>query len=284
MGAVFDSYKFGQKNNWRRRSWNEIARRVKNKRDAVVLYLPASEDLDRPVAVGKGFHPSNLIAVDTDIKVVDHLRKQGKLAIHDKLENVVAAWPEAPSIGVVFADFKCGFSQPVIDLVGHIWKCRGANPKTVVATNMLRGRDPVHFEWFTGIRKTYGLLALPEKHRGGLVYSALLHEMVEITAPGILGLSPGELIPEKFIQDCVNVALSHYQPWFSSYRSTAGTQRFDSIVYTNGFCCPESTRKVYTRGVLEENPELVKTVRQIAAALAIRTRRMRGDLPHCPAA
>jgi hypothetical protein len=75
------NYKFGTKANWRRWQWNRIVERLAVPvRDAVVVYLAGPEDLDRPVALSKGFRPDNLIAVDRDGDVVKQLRMNGTLS------------------------------------------------------------------------------------------------------------------------------------------------------------------------------------------------------------
>ena len=74
------NYKNGRKNNWRRTVFNQVSARV-SARDAIVVYLPGPQDLDRQVLCEKGFSPNNLIAVDKDRNVVASLRSKNKVAI-----------------------------------------------------------------------------------------------------------------------------------------------------------------------------------------------------------
>jgi hypothetical protein len=51
-GSSFN-YDFGAKRNWRRWAWNRIAERVADKSNALCLYLPSSNDEDRPIAISR---------------------------------------------------------------------------------------------------------------------------------------------------------------------------------------------------------------------------------------
>lgn len=132
-------YKLGRKNNWRRWQWNRIAEILScARRDALVLYLPAEEDLDRIVALQHGFRDSNLIAVDSSEHVVKTLRSQNRLAIHGRIEDVLFSWPRDWPLSVVIADFCQGFDRSarnfLVALVHADWDM-------TVSVNLLRGRE-----------------------------------------------------------------------------------------------------------------------------------------------
>lgn len=65
MNTGIENYNFDEKNKWRIWNWNRIRERLTCKpRDALVLYLAGPQDLDRAVAMRKGFDPLNMIAVE----------------------------------------------------------------------------------------------------------------------------------------------------------------------------------------------------------------------------
>lgn len=113
-----DGYKFGDKNNWRRWVWNRICERLtKPRRDAVVVYLPGKEDLDRKVAVERGFSPYNLIAVDRSPSVVSIMKAKGALCIEGNLIDVLQCFKNTNvRVDVVLADLCCGLVDDVNDL------------------------------------------------------------------------------------------------------------------------------------------------------------------------
>lgn len=140
MDAV--NYKNGRKNQWRRTAWNEIAKHVKNKRDAVVLYLPGSTDLDRPEAIRRGFKPANLIAVERDRAVARKLRAQGVTTIVGSLNAVLASWPPDREVAVVVADLQSGYTFDV-EVLSTLCTVHPALGNCCLLLNMQRGRDPL---------------------------------------------------------------------------------------------------------------------------------------------
>ena len=128
------------KKHWRKTVWNEIARRVPNRKDALVLYLPGSTDLDRPVATDskRGFHDANLIAVDRDDTVATYLRKKGRTVINNDLVSVMYNWPEKHPVSVIFADLQCGMIPYVWELL-EAYAENSAFDGTVLAINLMRG-------------------------------------------------------------------------------------------------------------------------------------------------
>jgi hypothetical protein len=273
-------YAAGQKRNWRRRCWNEIAKRVPNKKDALVLYLSASDDSDRPVAVSKGFNPNNLLAVDIDMAVVKKIRAEGKVAIHGNLMDILAAWPHDRPVGVVFADMMSGFSQEVMTMLGALMYSPAFKDNTVVAFNLLRGREGAGAMELIAEQK----LRSPDisKHRGQILYSALFEELTDHYARG-KGFREGEAISPELAGSVLEYMNQRANPYFTSYRSLAGKQRFDTVIYNNFWPgLPHSTAKVWRDSIMDTHPRLVTTKKNISAALAIQRMRKNGQLASAP--
>lgn len=146
-GAV-KNYKFGTKNNWRRQLWNHIVALLKEMHvkpgDAKVLYLAGRDDLDRDEAKRRGFKDWNLFAVENDVRTLRALRDKGVIAIHGDFSEVLYCWPQ--HLDVVIADFCCGYHKKTaskfIEAVLH----SSAMPASILALNMLRGRDRDYME------------------------------------------------------------------------------------------------------------------------------------------
>jgi hypothetical protein len=134
------NYNFGVKNNWRRMMWNRIVERLSvPPRDAVVLYLAGESDLDRKVAISKGFRSRNLIAVEMDERIATMLRNSGTLTVCGGIDLAVGYWANQP-VHVVLADFCSGFTQSPCQLLMNLATNRFFSD-SVVAMNLLRGRD-----------------------------------------------------------------------------------------------------------------------------------------------
>jgi hypothetical protein len=210
MNGSTKNYKFGPKNNWRRTMWNKIKERLLMRpENAVVLYMAGRDDLDRDVAISKGFKHHNLIAVEKDAEVVKILRRQGKLAIHANLIDVLAAWQNL-QIGVVFADICCGITPSTIELLYSFFQ----NPDlsdSVVAVNLLKGRDSYsnHLRQFIG-----------ESHRGRAFFDTHTRLADEYALSVGRPLNAAELYQPRFTL-----------PFYSEYVSPP--QVFNSAVYRN---------------------------------------------------
>ena len=80
------------KEEWRRWVWNRVTERIpkvardgSRRADATVLYLVGPNDLDREVALSKGFRGFNVIAVDIDEECIVKVRKAHNLGICGRL-------------------------------------------------------------------------------------------------------------------------------------------------------------------------------------------------------
>ena len=146
-GAV-KNYKFGTKNNWRRQLWNHIVALLKEMHvkpgDAKVLYLAGRDDLDRVEAKRRGFKDWNLFAVENDVRTLRALRDKGVIAIRGDFSEVLYCWPQ--HLDVVIADFCCGYhKKTVMKFIEAVLHSRGT-PRSILALNMLRGRDRDYME------------------------------------------------------------------------------------------------------------------------------------------
>lgn len=276
------NFKFGTKNNWRRWAWNQIAKRVENKRQALVLYLAGEQDLDRKIAMEKGFKSDNLIIVENNPGVVKSLRGQGKNVIRADIENVLANWPlQGPAVDVVIADFCSGLGLNLniafggIFMVPSLWK-------TTYIVNLMRGRDPFssHFKDFLNRQAIFEFDDLKNR-------AVLLMTWIALNAlRGRWGMATGEWTGFKVTRSGWDEILSYLNSGFFSYRS--GNLFFDSAVFNspNRYGSDSEALEIISRfrakGKTWATPRVEEVKKRISAALAIRTMRLNGTLPHSP--
>lgn len=284
------NYKNGRKNNWRNWQWNCARQYIANPSEAIVLYLPGSTDLDRPVAIRKGFKEANLIAIERDTEVTKLLRAKGVTTINDDLLKVINAWPSDIKVGLVIADMVTGLDLEATALIAP-WI--GSPPfwHSVLSLNAMRGREMGNISRmyikmlptvFPNFFKSYDLST---KHRGALALlsCAFTGPMALSTEVGDEARSMGRpgsawhaWLNEHIISKGGMRALFDWH--FNSYTSN-GNVRFDSVVMRcNIPRVANEDLQGYRRAVLEVNPSLEPTMKRISAALAIRTRRLRGEL------
>jgi len=271
------NYRFGNKAQWRRTVWNEIARRVPDRKNAVVLYLAGPENYDKAEAVRRGFDSRNLIAVERNISIATKLRKEGQLCVVGDFGEVLLNWPVQLPISVAFADVQhnCEWEKVQPYYLAYFF---GTNVKgSVLVVNLLRGReqntldnmlnrDKVDQKVYdvmvrAGVIVPSKYLAGPEdigKHRGMLFSGLVISNAGEDTA---IAEGKPDLI-QKY-QDSLAIEILKWKPKYLSYKSSSG-QTFDTAIYGpsmyngKGFVCPLDSR----------------LQRQIAAVLAHRTMRM----------
>jgi len=285
-----NGYKFGNKNNWRRWVWNRIVEKYKKpKKDAVIVYLAGMEDLDRKIAIERGFSPSNMIAVDNSKEVVETLRKKGAIAIHGDLFGVLKGFSgTAVRIDILIADVCCGVNDSVYRFAEYMTDDENANifdfdmfngldenkgrtirlkdlRLPVVMFNFMRGRDPGIILNSFKDKKI--------KHRGRM----LMETMSDIRSKSksnntiisnsgfqhdLQSNNPGAEVIEEWESEW-------YSPEYRSYKS--GNIVMDSVVF-NTMCPP----------VIKKDPVPNEYTKKVAAALAVRTMRMNGKLKPCP--
>lgn len=299
---MIKDYKFGQKNNWRRAVWNEIVKRLKADgipiKEALVLYLAGEQDLDRKVAVEKGFHPDNLIIVENNRKVVKKLREEGKIAIHADLMDALFAWNiEKPEVNVLYADL-CSGLEPNTAEIHDIVSQKLSFTRAIVLLNLQRGRDPrtnAIREMMEDFFGRYG--GANTKHRcEQLLFSNSL-ELLNILRYGankiyssIFGKIRLKLPKRRIERQALNRIIALHSPKFFSYYSNKTVMDsciFQSINHPSHLTqSPDILQKIFLKNALkeewkiDEKTEQVK--KQINAALAIRTMKLRGKLRHSP--
>lgn len=295
MNGADKDYKFGQKNNWRRRVWNEIARRVADRRNALVLYLAGEQDLDRKVAVEHGFRPNNMIIVEKDKRVAACLRAEGKVVLNMSLNDALYAWPnESPEVAVVYADLCCGL-QPDVGALDDVMGEKPSFFGAVALVNMLRGRDAASND-----ARQVGARFLPDewqKHRGCLMLVLEALTMLSVNKYGneyTYGTktpwldSSRELVPLHLGPFDAKDMHMFGQLWKTlcvlplSYNS--GKNIMDSIVYQGVFSKdPALAREIFKKQSAARTWPTDDSMRhQIRAALAVRTMRTSGRLAHAP--
>lgn len=309
------NYRFGQKNNWRRTEWNDIVQRVRyshgRDNDLPILYLPGPSDIDRSIAIAKGVHPLNLIAIDRYLDNVDAVRSNGNLAINADVVAVIHNWPCRVHMAAVSLDLCCGLEKQVMHDVFHgLW--RGPFRNTVVAVNFQRGRDAStnyireaidlcqskssvtldhlftkNGARFIGPSKTNKNRAL--QLLAFCVFSFMNIENEQVWRY-LARLNNGLLDTDGVRVHVFSQLIMSMSPTFISYTSDSGIV-FDSVVYNNLHPIDVVylwTGKYVHRPSSSDDDELVgagairtdiSVRRRIAATLAIRTRRMHAAGP-----
>lgn len=258
-----DGYKFGSKNGWRRWTWNRIVERLDVPvSKAVGLYLPAEEDLDRDVAKGKGFRDQNLIAVDVDERAVKNVRSKKCPAVLGDIGAVVRAWNE-PKLDFVSGDMCCGITDNTARLTKGIGDSTGIKEGTVIALNLLRGRDGGAYidnhPGFNEVKDEISML-LPHplgdtsKHRGMMVIGTVLSYMNEIS----------KLFGTELSFRMAQEIWKYMSPVFNNYRCENGHGIMDAVVFKWPVERAEHFNSKYNKSVRNE----------ISAVKAVRTMRL----------
>lgn len=285
-GASKD-YRFGTKDHWRRWMWNRIADRLLvPPKSATAIYFAGNGDHDRREAIRRGFHGGNLISIERDEPTARSLRARGVTVIPGDALEILAAWPPGRPCNVLALDFCSGVYVDRVFEIGGIL----TNPAfdgAVLAANFLRGRDDIQ-RHFPKLHAPGAPIRFPEtideKHRGakfalGLSFRFLV--TVERALALILAANhdpeiSSDLDRELFAEPLLEEDLAAYRSEifdmvngasFHTYRSTAGSQVFDSVVL-----------KIPSVPSTERSKPRRTVARSISAALAVSTMRRRGDL------
>jgi len=271
-------YDFEEKNRWRRMMWQRIVARLKrhgvDASTALCLYLPGPQDLDRAVALKKGFAWNNLVAVDIDESNVERLRASGKLAVTGDLVEVLFAWKHRVKPAVIYADFCSNFDPKLIRQLAQLWFLGGDDgtymaANTVVLLNFQRGRERENSvakylaeEDLFAKRFARDFSHGDLKHRGMQFLVFLMAAMQEIEremdGPVVSGVNGrnetdrGVATIRTFAPECFSYRGKHIQ--------------MDSVLLTRTLAVEERVR----RGT-DDHDESVK--RRIAATMALRTTR-----------
>lgn len=254
VGASRD-YTTGTKKHWRRVIWNEVLRRTAGQEKIrPIIYLAGRGDWDRACAVSKGVPSANLIAIDRDRRAIETIRAQGNVSIQADALDVLTAWSTATPLCAIVLDYCAGLiasSLTVGDL--NVLK-RPCFAGAVFVLNFLRGRDAQSNHIRETMRVVYGTTDL--SHRG-------LQFFFNMAAQSATDSSPA------YLKAWVPFIAERARPEFYSYRSDCG-QIFDSVVFTNPFRRQDLSRYEFRK------PSDHSVARKVAAALAVRTTRLRG--------
>jgi len=274
-GSQFD-YRFGNKAHWRRTVWNQIERRVSNKKEAIVLYLAGENNYDKAEMVKRGFCPHNIIAIEKDAVVVEKLRNNKQLCVKGDVGYVLNNWPADKAVSVLFLD-TCGTANKKI--VISIFDALSSNPaftETVVLLNFMRGRD----------KNIIGGNIFWNKESNAEDVLYINTWFLDLVSNGFLLVNPylknaDDLLKHRGLHVCTLYGCwftktKEGMPTFMSYMSTSG-QVFDSIVFK---FMHDKDAYEYEIEVGEEDIPLswedAPTRRGISAVLAHRTMRLQG--------
>jgi hypothetical protein len=285
-GADLD-YSFESKRIWRTQVWKELTKRLTvEPKDAIVLYLAGWSDLDRGIALRLGFHPYNLIAVESNRKVCKALRKNGVRTIYGDYLETLISWPHDLPLSIVFGDFCSGLEQKILSEVTKSLVLP-ATFGAAFAFNLLRGRDPSTTRWRTEISEAIGAEDL--KHRGNFLAANIHMFMCSIFAWRQMGLqmftptSDMTWAQQQRYADLVSHAsatgyASGLKFKFSTYKSEAGSQRFDSVIFSSPMPRGDARdlRNSESMRRLRESTSEYRRKR-IAPVLAHRTMQMQGN-------
>lgn len=275
--GVTKNYKFGQKNNWRRAVWNDIASRITDKKNSMVGYLSGLEDLDRKVAIEKGFNPNNLIAIDKSKKITEELRKKGKISFHGDMQDFLLSWTGHPKINVIHADL-CGPLNNAALNIARMAIC-SISDGGVISLNLLRGRDKVsnllrstmhtYIEYFF---EDYELEDI-HLHRGKQLY-LMLNSWALLEKSNARSIDASTNYQKWFREGIFKKEKLNINPQFRSYKSKCNGAMlvFDSIIFNNKFGISFSN--------YESDKYVMTETQQISALKAIRTMRINGRLSH----
>lgn len=267
-----DNYKFGTKNNWRRWVWNRISDRVSvPNREAMCVYLPGPNDLDRVEAKRRGFRDHNLIGVERDKKTLVSLRDRDVLVVDGDFLDVALAVQKNNRVDVVFGDYMHGLEKGIFNRTVNMMFLPNLR-QSVFAFNFLRGRDASTNE-MRGFSSQWIDFLFPDmagtKHRGMHLYAWLISELLPIFFQDEMksSIEDREIVAKRW--------MSRLDPSLNTYKS--GPQYFDSIVFTNPvyWLCGlyESLKDIKGQEVSDFHELKQQTVRKSAAVLAHRTMR-----------
>lgn len=285
MTAPTSGYKFGNKNQWRRWTWNRIVELLHvPQKHAVTLYLPGPDDFDREEALRRGFSPLNLIGVDRNARSVEEHRASGRLGIHGDFTALLRGWNESRPAHVVFGDFTSGLQHSYLtDIVGVMFWPHYLH--AVWAFNFMRGRDPSS-NWFRdndAIKRMSGYLRLnvSDKHRGAQFYTFFLMRWGAAFRAHLNAMEwPSQQSYDEILTDGLLWQHAWLRPSFYSYRSTSG-QIFDTCVFAannvdKGVAMATMDTAAIDAFLRQERskPAVAAMRRKASATLAIRSRKL----------
>jgi len=282
-GAMMD-YWFGQKNNWRRWAWNQASSLLTDKHAGVSLYLPSATDLDRKIALSKGFVDHNLIGVERNRSALQESRANGGLVIHgDFWDAVHCVARSSVAVSFVFGDFCSGLPHEDEYICAMNAASLPGTEKAIFCFNFMRGRDPSG----NNVRNVFSKYA--GKHRGQLFLYGLLSVFLLGMHRNLINCGATNEALGEFAGRWFKVLMPLYPAFdgsllkarFNSYQSTTG-QIFDSCCFANPFGVIESATGISlsqcrSANLINQRREFrlpAKTLNSTRAVLAHRTMRL----------
>ena len=254
--------------------WNRVAEKTTSRRDKKVLYLAGPDAYDVGQACLRGFDKRNMIAIERDPNVLLKLRGAGHLAIDGEICDVLEAWPQERPVGVVIADFCCGMNAYIVNRIARRAAHHWPFIDTTFSFNFLRGREKSSRRDIAMCRESERLDY--HKHRGEIFFQMYVASVV---ANSFMASNLGPVDwhnPAHRLDVAFDVVTNWAKPQFYSYRSDAGSQYFDSVVFKSVMghalrLAPGDARAPAKQVV---PAKLMPQRRRISAVLAHHTRRM----------
>jgi hypothetical protein len=247
-------YESGRKKSWRPWKWNRYVERLsemgKKPKDAIVLYLPGpiekkgdpkgkNFDPDRKIAIRKGFKNNNLIAINSDSKIITEVRNRGGYAVCGDLFEIVKYWIGEPQVDIIDADLCQGFDYKLIQLCITILTSAGISKEAIIGLNIFRGRDS-YGKWLRELTEKH--IGWNIKNRAELFYCALLSfssklKLYESRFNGVKTLWEWLETPirneyeNKLYNNYTKIMQWKINPLYYSYRSENSKTYMDTIIF-----------------------------------------------------
>jgi hypothetical protein len=274
------NYDFASKNMWRKWVWNRIDEKVMEKnntrKDSVILYLPGPEPHDLKIALDKGFKSNNILAVDLDANNIETVRKRGGLGINADICDVLIAWDEKINIDVLLVDFCCGITQTAIEFIESLLVSGGIHNNTVLAINLLRGRDGATQKYREEI-ELIDLKHRSSKHRAVQFFWCYMRRLFSLV-PELSTIVKDRFINKGKLEDWIKHIEKVTKPNIYSYKSVSINEHtgkrtvniMDSAVFFPCLCKGECKAAPAPKA----QKKIDNAKRKLAAWKAIRTMRL----------
>lgn len=278
-GASKD-YDFPTKNHWRRWLWNRIAERCRNRRDALVVGMFGVDGLDFQAARARGFRPEGFISIERDRMAARAARENGITTIHGNARAIIRTAPRP--IDVIVLDFCGGLSEDTVETFHNAHTVALCSVPSILAVNALRGRDAFLVRKLLigapsePVKRSAVLEAIVEKalwENGAKRELAPLRPLVEAgSIEAYTEACAVRAFHDRLVEKIV-VGRSEYH---------SNNLVFDSVVFDFSPLKTATASRAdgfaLLREAQERDPSAPRLRRKWAAALALRTMKLRGDL------
>lgn len=256
MSGATHNYRFGQKNNWRRRIWNWVLSKPgKAKRDMGFLVLLGPDAADVEVLLSKGVQSAQIWGIDSHRLNCERTKRAypGVRVINADVAEVLSAWPSGHPLDGIALDLCCNVSLTSDRVIGSLLSSDaigGPKDSCAVVVNLLRGRESgAYREHVLDANRTRSALS-PDPVRDRFVRHRIIPAFVSAAAAASLPMSFHEMDGLRYTV-IGDVCLGSEA--FPSYRS--GHQTMDSYAAqafraTKGFLKPEKKRTKMTGTII----------------------------------